>query len=315
MQFYLAGNMKTSPKVSIIILNWNAAGDTIRCIDSFLKVQYDNYEIVVVDNGSEDGSYQLIKRKYPDIVLIETGENLGYAAGNNAGIKYAIQNGADYILLVNNDTKLLNPQFLKQAVELIMEADCKIGIIGPKVFTSTGQVQDTILFTPTLLNCIKQSFRLRWRIKESKDYSKVQEVDAVSGVCLLIKKELIDEIGLLDEDYFMYAEEQDYCYRAQRAGWKVIYYPVDSIIHYRESVSSLERYMKRYIYVRKSLIIFLRKHYGFLYAIILSGLFLISNLCKALTAKGEERQFYNFSFLSSLYKGIKDALRSGKSRA
>lgn len=302
------------PKVYIIILNWNGSEDTIKCVDSFSQLQYPNYELVVLDNGSTDNSVRRIKKKFPKIKVIETNKNLGYSGGNNAGIKHALNNKAGYILIVNNDTEVVNSTFLQEMVDK-MEGESLIGIMGPKVLNPGGHVQNTILFTPTLLNCIKESLGLRFRTKEQKDYNILQQVGAVSGVCWMIRTNVIRKVGLLDEDYFMYAEEQDYCYRVKKADWKVMYYPIDSVLHKKEHEdTNMERVYRQYIYTRRNLVLFLRKHFGFWQAALLAILFLISSAVKIvigrLTSRG--RSFYNTQLLSKLFSEIKWALTKPK---
>jgi len=298
------------PKVYIIILNWNGSEDTIKCVNSFLWLQYPNYEILVVDNGSTDGSVHRIKENFSDVTLIETGRNLGYTGGNNVGIEYAMNNKAGYVLIINNDTELVNPYFVREIIKK-MEENHKIGIMGPKVLNSGSQVQDTVLFTPRLFSCIKESLGLRFRTKRAKDYNILQQVEAVSGVCWLIRTDVVKKVGLLDEDYFMYAEEQDYCYRAKEAGWEIMYFPIESVFHKKGSEDEdKERVYRQYIYARRNLVLFLRKHFGFWQALVLAGLFLTSNGFKVLLSRltGRERGFYNVSLLSVLCSKIKWAL-------
>jgi len=299
-------------KVSIIVLNWNNWQDTVKCIGSFSKLQYPNYELVIVDNGSTDDSVRQIKSKFPDITLIETGKNLGYTGGNNMGIKYAMKNEGEYVLIVNNDTELINTHFVEEMI-IKMEEDPTVGIMGPKILNPGEIIQDSILFTPTLLNSIRESLLFKFRRRDEKNYSIPQRVEAISGVCWLIRRKVIEQIGLLDEDYFMYAEEQDYCYRAQKAGWKIMYYPVQSILHYKEPNDKNEsRNYRQYIYARKNLVLFLRKHFTFFQALILAILFLGSNIFKVIIAKltQKEKDFYNVSLLFTLFKEFKYALRN-----
>jgi len=302
--------MEKIPEVFVIILNWNETEDTIKCINSFLHLEYLNYDLIVIDNGSTDDSVRRIKERFPQIKLIETNKNLGYAGGNNVGIKYAMDNKAGYVLIVNNDTELVNPYFVQEMVKK-MEEDSSIGIMGPRVLNLGGQVQDTILFTPRLLGCIKESFDLRFETKKLKDYNMLQRVEAVSGVCWLIKRRVIEEIGLLDEDYFMYAEEQEYCYRAKKTRWKIMYFPVESIVHKKgPNDENKERIYRQYVYARRNLILFLRKHFGFGQAFLLALLFLISNILKVVLSRltGRNRDFYNMSLLSVLFSKIRWAL-------
>jgi hypothetical protein len=303
---------KAWPKVAIIILNWNGWRDTLECLESLQRLSYPNYQIIVVDNGSTDDSVERIKEKFPKFTLIETGRNLGYTGGNNAGIRYALENEAKYILIVNNDTMLINPEFLKQMVE-IMEADYKIGIIGPKVLDTNGRVQDTILFIPTLFNCIRKSIRLKFRIEKSRDYNVPQLVEAISGVCWFIRSDVVKEVGLLDEDYFMYVEEQDYCYRAKKAGWEIMYLPIESVLHKKdpEDENTKARIYRQYIFTRRNLVLFLRKHFGFWQALFLAMLFLTSNIVRVILAKllNRQKSFYNVQHLAMLFSKIKWVLR------
>ena len=303
----------TWPKVAIIVLNWNGWQDTIECLESLQRITYPNYQIIVVDNGSTDDSVKQIREKFPHLTLIEANKNLGYAGGNNVGIKYALKSEAKYMLITNNDTEVINPEFLNQMLD-VMKTDRKIGILGPKVLNSKGQIQNTILYVPTLFNCLKESFGLRFGIKKSRDYSTPQQVDVVSGVCWLIHADIINEVGLLDEDYFMYAEEQDYCYRAKKAGWGIMYSPIESVLHKKGSgdENDRQRMYRQYIFTRRNLVLFLRKHFGFWKALVLAGLFLVSNILKIVLSKltGQGKDFYNAPLLYSLFSQIKYVLRA-----
>ena len=299
------------PKVAIIVLNWNGWWDTIECLGSLQRITYPNYQIIVVDNGSIDDSVERIREKFPHLTLIETGSNLGYAGGNNVGINYALKNGASYILIINNDTEIINPEFLDQMID-VMELNHKIGLLGPKVLNFKGQIQNTILYVPTLFNCLKTSFGLRFGAKKSRNYSAPQQVGAVSGVCWLIRADITNEVGLLDEDYFMYAEEQDYCYRAKKAGWEIAYYPIESVLHKKGSgeENDKQRMYRQYIFVRRNLVLFLRKYFGFWQALVLAILFLMSNIFKVIFSKlsGRGKDFYNVLLLHNLFSEIKYAL-------
>lgn len=305
------------PKVFVIVLNWNAANDTIKCVNSFLRLQYSSYELIVVDNCSNDNSMQQIGDSLPAVKIIESKRNLGYTGGNNIGIRYALSNGAEYVLIVNNDTEVINAQFLRKMVDE-MERDVLVGIMGPKVLNPGGHIQGTILFTPVFINCLKASLSLWLGDKRGEDYTVPQEVAAVSGACWLIRRKAIDQIGFLDEDYFMYVEEQDYCYRARKAGWKIAYSPIESILHYKEPVDTNKaRNFRQYIYVRRNLVLFLYKHFGCFQSVLLATLFLISNIFKVATSKALQRQsdFYKGTLLLSLFKEMLFALMCSRKHA
>lgn len=297
------------PKVAVIILNYNNPQLTAQCIETFMTVDYPNFEIFIIDNGSTDDSLRLLQRYFPDLPLVCTGANRGYSGGNNEGIKYALANKAAYVLIVNNDTEVMNRRFLHEMI-VEMTRDTSVGIIGPKVLNPGGRVQDTILYTPTLRNCIKSHFL---RGFPRYDYNVAQEVEVVSGVCWLIRAEVFRTVGLLDDDYFMYVEEQDYCYRARKVGWEVKYLPVSSILHQRAS-DSLQSILRRYVYSRKNLVWFQRKHFGLFPALVLAVLIMASNILRvALWAfrrkHSTERALYNVELLRALASELAAALR------
>jgi GT2 family glycosyltransferase len=210
-----------TPKVAIIILNWNGKKDTIECLESLKKITYPNYGIILVDNGSNDGSFEYFKEKYPYIEIIENGKNLGFAEGNNVGIRSALSNSADYVLLLNNDIEV-DAEFLTELVN-VGESDKSIGFVGPKgyffyrkntlQFTGGGKI-DLIRGKATLIG--------RGEIDTGK-YDKCYEVGYVNGACLLCKTEVIRKIGMLDPFYFIYWEETDWCLSGRKIGYKSIY--------------------------------------------------------------------------------------------
>lgn len=303
--------MVNFPKVYIIILNWNEPEATLNCIDSFLQLEYPVPQLLVVDNASTDDSISIIKARFPNINVIQTDKNLGYTGGNNAGIKYALEHKVDYVLIVNNDTEAINPYFLNQMIRT-MEEDYSIGIMGPKVLNPQGIVQQTILFVPTLVNSIFNSISVsifsEIHNQRRHNYDIRQPVEAVSGVCWLIRSKVIERIGLLDEEYFMYCEEQDYCYRAQKAGWRIMYNPVESILHRKKGQGeNKENARRQYIYTRRNLVLFVHKHLSLVQALILAGLFLTSNGLKILITGLRQggRGFHDASLLLRLFNEFK----------
>ncbi|MBO0800020.1 MAG: glycosyltransferase family 2 protein, partial [Blastocatellia bacterium] len=179
-----------------------------------------------------DGTEEMLRDEFPGLTLIQTGSNLGYTGGNNRGIGYAIENGAEYVLLINPDTILVNPLFLAEMIEHT-EAHPETGIAGPRVFLrDAGRVQNTVLFPPGLWrNSINW---IRYRIKPASlalSRDETVETKVLNGVCLLIRTSCLRQIGLFDENIFMYIEDADLDYRAQRHGWRVKYLPIDSVIH------------------------------------------------------------------------------------
>ncbi len=204
-------------KVFIIVLNYNNAEDTIECLDS-LKFFYEEYQVVLVDNNSNsDCINKLEKNVSHHIKFIKNSENLGYAEGNNVGIRYAIENNAQIIVILNNDV-IVNPESFKSSIATI-ERDREIAVIGPtileygkKIIQSAGADIDYYKVTSKL-------------IKHGEDYlpkKQLIECDYVGGACMIFRAELISEIGYIPTDYFLFFEETEWCVKALNAGYKVV---------------------------------------------------------------------------------------------
>lgn len=215
------------PLVSIIIINWNGKEVFKDCLASLEKLDYSNWELIVVDNGSQDGSTNLVdsyKLTAKNYVLIQNQENVGFAQGNNQGFE---KTSGDYILLLNNDTKI-TPDFLKIMVEK-MEKEEKVLAMQPKIY---------LMDMPGYLdNCgaflTWTGFLQHWGFmqKDSIDFDKEREVFTAKGACLLIKRQAIEKVGLFDKDFGSYFEETDFCWRIWLIGGKVLYYPKANIFH------------------------------------------------------------------------------------
>lgn len=224
----------THPLVYIIILNWNGKEDTIACLRSIERVKYPNFSVILVDNASSDGTVEYVKDKFPSVKIIANSENLRFAGGNNVGIKYALERNADYVLLLNNDTEVA-PDFLPELVRAA-ENDKSIGIAGPKIYYYEGNKM--IWFAGG-----KVEFWKGWishigiREPDYGQYDFAREVDYITGCCMLVKREVIEKIGKLDESFFIYGEDADWSLRASRAGYSLVYVP-SSIIWHKVSASS-----------------------------------------------------------------------------
>lgn len=215
-------------KVYIIVLNWNGKEDTLECLKSLEKISYSNYKIVVVDNGSEDDSVSEIKKQFSEVKIIENKKNLGFAGGNNVGMKYAINGGADYVLLINNDTTV-EENFLSELVKT-GESDEKIGILGSKIYFYSDP--NRIWFAGGKVNWLKnKGTHIGLDQIDNGQYDKIKETDYLTGCCLLIKREVIEKIGVLAEDYFLYYEDTDFSLRTKNVGYRSIYVPKSKIYH------------------------------------------------------------------------------------
>lgn len=215
------------PVIYIIIINYNGYADTIECINSLKNIEYDNFKIILIDNASTDNSVLNFNDLPENCTLIEQKENLGFSGGNNVGIKYAIQKGAEYILLLNNDT-IVESDFLNNMLESFENSN--VGIVGCKIMYFSEQ--NRIWFAGGKINWIKFIGK-HFGIKELDDgtYDREGQIEFMTGCCMLIKTDLIREIGLLPEEYFMYYEDVEYCLRTNDAGYKIWYNPKAKIYH------------------------------------------------------------------------------------
>jgi len=240
-------------KVSIIILNWNGLKDTIKCLESLKKITYPNYEVIVVDNGSEGNDADILEEQYKDYIrVIRNKENLGFAGGNNVGIRKVLEEGkSEYILLLNNDT-IVKENFLD---ELIKYYDYKTGICAPlilnfynqnEIWSSGGKFN---IFTGTYSNDTKRNKGAQ------------KETDFISGCCWLVRIDVFKKVGLLDEKYFLYSEDVDFCYRLRQQGYKLKVI-LSSIIFHKVSESTKNKSSIRYYYFHRSKLIFINKNYN-----------------------------------------------------
>jgi len=216
------------PKVSIIILNWNGLEDTVECLESLKKITYPNYEVIIVDNGSTGDDVRILREQYGDYVhIIANDRNYGFAGGCNIGIRYALDKGTDYALLLNNDV-IVDREFLSKLVEAA-ERDHTIGIVGSKVYYyhHPNRIQFAGVEMIWLLGHLEEY----GEAEDVGQFDDIAERDFVYATSFLIKKAVIDKISLMDTYFFFYFEELEYCTRAKRAGFKVIYVPQSRVWH------------------------------------------------------------------------------------
>ena len=216
------------PKVIVITLNWNKKDVTIDCLKSLFELDYPNYEIVVVDNGSTDGSAHAFKENSPIITIIENKTNLGYGGGFNVGIKYALSQGVKYVLIINNDT-IADKGMLAELVK-VAESDSNIGIVSGKVY---------LYYEPNrLYTCGKtanfftgDTHDVGWGKIDLGQYDKIKEYEFLDDCFWLVKTEVFKKAGMYDQAFFIYYEESDLCTRVSKAGFKLMYTPYAKIWH------------------------------------------------------------------------------------
>jgi GT2 family glycosyltransferase len=210
--------MIPTSKIAIVVLNWNGKRDTLACLHSLQKIDYPFFEVIVVDNGSSDDSLIAIRSEFPKALFIESKTNLGFAGGNNLGVQLALDRGARYVLLLNNDT-VVAPDILKAFVDAASEGD----ILGAKLYLY--HAPDTFDHFGGFWNREKGVFELvANRLKEdNKSWETAQVLDYVCGCALFIKREVFETIGLFEEKFFLIWEESDFCFRAKRAGFTSLF--------------------------------------------------------------------------------------------
>ncbi len=218
-----------TPKIAVIVLNWNGKRDTLACLESLEKLTYPNFEIIVVDNGSTDDSVSAIREHFPQHLLIETGANLGFAGGNNVGIHRAIQRGADLLFLLNNDTVVAS-DILERFVETF-RSHPGAGILGAKIFLYDER--DTLDHLGGAWNRKTGTFDFVG-LRQKEDgvrFQQPQELDYVCGAALMLKRSVVEAIGCLEERFFLIWEESDFCFRARKAGFQTLTCPKAHVWH------------------------------------------------------------------------------------
>jgi GT2 family glycosyltransferase len=290
-----------SPKVAIVVLNWNGLTDTSECLDSLQKIVYPNYELVVIDNGSMDNDAEIIKKKFGDFVfVIKEEKNLGFTGGCNEGIRWALRSGAKYILLLNNDT-VVDSTFLTELVN-VAENDKQIGIVGPKILYY--KQPKTIWCAGGRINYWTGVTHLIGKNEiDDGRFDCVKEVDFVTGAALLIKEETIRRIGPLNELYFAYFEETEWCVKAREAFFKIVYVPRARVWHkvYEGRISEIEMY-----YMTRNRFIFMKRNSSGNQFIVFSIFFLASDLILQM----KNMLFMKPKLLIAYLKGIRDGLSS-----
>ena len=245
------------PSVAIIIVNYNGAEDTIECVKSLNKINYDNYKIFVIENGSsKKPTKDQIDYLKGQTVYIESAENLGFSGGNNIGIRKAIENEFDYMLLLNNDTTV-EPDFLSILIDAATKKN-NVGIVGGKIafyskpshlWYGGGHMDEKL----------GGGAHERWNDLNPEDTGEIREVTFITGCLMLIPTEVVKKVGLLSEEYFLYAEDTDFCYKVLEAGYK-LWFCENTLLYHKVSASTgATSAMTQYYMVRN--VLYLTKKY------------------------------------------------------
>jgi GT2 family glycosyltransferase len=227
--------MQIFPKVFIIILNYNGKAVIKNCLKSVFKMTYPNFEVVLVDNNSTDGSLELAKANFSKINFIKNEENLGFGTGNNIGIRFALERMAEFVLVLNNDTEV-DKDFLTKLIE-VAQIDEKIGLLSPVIFN--GHTKQT-WFSGGKINWLKMRTEHIKSIKTEDYYPS----SFITGCSMLVRATVFKEIGLFDEDFFLYWEDADFSHRANKAGFKNMIVTGSWVYHFEQS----EKYQANKVY-------------------------------------------------------------------
>ncbi|HEY68397.1 MAG TPA: glycosyltransferase family 2 protein [Thermoflexia bacterium] len=252
--------------LSIVIVNWNVRDLLRRCLHSIPNLQSSpSGEVIVVDNASTDGSVEMVRAEFPGVHLIANADNRGFPAANNQGI--AVAQGR-YVLLLNPDTEVVGDALATMVA--FADAHPDVGIVGPQLLNPDGSVQSSRRRFPTLATAFFESTWLqgyaprrlleRYYVLDRPDDA-VQDVDWVTGAAVMARREAIEQVGLLDEGFFMYSEELDWCRRFREAGWRVVYLPAAQIVHH-VGKSSEQVVAARHIHFQTSKVRYFRKYHG-----------------------------------------------------
>jgi len=287
------------PDLTVVIVSWNVCDLLRRCLASILAARSMQHrglgpepsrapisspnpqehsknlrvEIIVVDNGSSDGSAEMVRAEFPQVRLIANEENRGFTAANNQGL--AAGQGR-YLMLLNPDTELVGDALATMAGYL--EEHPRVGVVGPQLRYADGRLQSSRRRFPTLATALFEStvvgewwpdnrFARRYRMADTPDDA-IQPVDWLVGACLLVRREVYEQVGGLDEGFFMYSEEMDWCRRISSAGWELVYLPAATVVHH-EGKSSEQVAAARQIYFQSSKVRYFRKHHGAMQAELL----------------------------------------------
>lgn len=283
--------------VSTIVVSWNTRDLLAICLNSVIAASDgEESDIWVVDNGSIDSTDTMLSEAFPEVNVIENSNNLGFARANNIGIT---QSRGHYILLLNPDTEI---EFGAIGhMSRFLEDNQNVAAVGPMLLGSDGASQQSASPAPTLIRELSRMFHIDGLLPSatyemrSWNLHRPVEVDVLQGACMMIRRSALDEVGLLDEDYFMYSEEIDLCYRLRRAEWTIQWLPNAKVVHHGGQ-SSKQVPLESFINLYKGKITYFRKHHGvaaaFAYKLILAAASVARLIASplALLQQGEQRE-------------------------
>ncbi len=303
----------TTPVLSIIIVSWNVAGDLERCLRSIQTAPKPTTEIIVVDACSADDTVAVVHDRFPDVTLLAQTENVGFTKGNNIGLRAA---RGCYLLLLNPDTEIVGDALLRLID--VMEAHPQVGVAGAHTLNTDGTYQSTRRHFPTLKSELIESLWFAPYLKKLPSHFPLNQpncdsthrVDWVQGSSMLARRAVYEQIGGLDESFFMFSEEVDWCKRATDAGWQIMYVGTATIIHHGGR-STEQTGARTHIYYQTSKISYFRKHYGALSAGLLRVYILANYAIQIIIETVKSALGHKSAMRQERIKCYRDVLRSG----
>jgi len=293
------------PSVIAVVLNWNGYDDTVQCVSSLQQAHYSNLQIILVDNGSTDGSTTRLEQAFPALTLIKLSENTGYAAGNNAGIKAALARGADYVLVINNDTTV-EKKFLQPMVDAA-ERDITAGVVTctvnyqaepDRIYAAGGQ------FKRWLCTGVNANQREIFAEQSARE----REVSFISGCVMLVRRSVFEKCGLLDERFFLYFEDLEFSRRANK-NFRLLYVPGAKIYHKSGAGTKWASYTPTYLYYHTRNRLWAFKNDFWFYRIYVFGFTILNALAKTLVVIYSHRGHSLRDRIQAIWRGVKDGLR------
>lgn len=271
---------QSSIDLSIIIVSWNVRDYLKSCLTSIAPIRYElAMEVIVVDSDSNDDSVVMVRADFPWVRLIECGNNVGFPKGNNLGIQNA---SGRFLLLLNPDTEVLGEALSQMVVYL--HNNKEVGFVGPQLLNPDGSIQSsrrrfpsvaTAAFESTWLQPYAPRRMMQQYYAEDLPFDAPVDVDWLVGACLMTRRDLIEQIGTMDEAYFMYSEELDWCRRAKDAGWRVVYLPSAQVTH-QIGKSSDQAVTERHINFQRAKLRYFRKYHYRSATMLLRGILLVN---------------------------------------